>query len=225
MHRFPFRVGAALVVASAATMLWAAPAFAHEERKVGTYDIEVGWQHEPTYVDQLNGVQIIIHDADGAPVDDLGNPVTLKVSVTYAQQASDPLELEPSFDADTGEGNHGEWDAAILPTAPGNYTFHLTGTINGDAVDEKFTSSDTTFDPVANPDEIEFPVKTPSNGELATNLAKSQPRVAEAQSTASSAKDSSSTATTVAVLALVVALGLGVPALVVAIRSRRHSPT
>ncbi len=225
MSRSLFRVGAAAAIVAVATALLATPALAHEARKVGTYDLEVGWQHEPTYVGEQNGVQIIIHDAKGEPVDDLGNPVTLKVAVIYAQQTSDPLDLAPSFDADTGEGTHGEWDAPLTPTAPGNYTFHLTGTINGDPVDEKFTSSDSTFDPVSNPDAIEFPVKTPTNGELATNLAKTQPRVASAQTAAHDAKDSSSTATTVAVLALVLAIGLGVPALVVALSVRRRSKT
>jgi hypothetical protein len=222
MRRLLVRSAGAAMLAAALTAVLAAPAMAHEVRQVGAYQFTVGWQHEPTYVGEENAIQVFLHDASGQPVDDLGTPVTLKVQAIYGHQTSDPLDLEPSFDPDTGLGTHGEWDAAMTPTAPGNYTFHFTGTVNGQAIDQKFTSSDSTFDPVSSPAGIEFPVKTPTAGELATNLTKTQPRVADAQSTAKSAKDSSSTATTVAVLALVVAVGLGVPALVVALRVRRR---
>ena len=86
---------------------------------------------------------------------------------------------EPSWDPDTGLGTHGEWDAAITPTQPGVYTFHLTGSINGQAVDEKFTSSDTTFDSVADPVGIEFPTKTPTAQALAPGSdPRRRPRVA-----------------------------------------------
>ena len=55
----------------------------------------------------------------------------------------------------------------MVPTRPGAYTFHFTGTIRGDAIDETFKSSDTTFDDIKAASEVEFPAKDPSTGELA----------------------------------------------------------
>jgi hypothetical protein len=217
------RVGAALAGAAVVLVAVAAPALAHETRQVGAYQVAVGWSHEPTYAGVENGVQIFIHDAAGNPVDDLGTPTSLKVQVIYGSQTSPDLDLEPSWDPDTGLGTHGEWDAAITPTEPGVYTFHFTGSIDGQAVDEKFTSSDSTFDTVSDPTDIEFPTKTPTVGELATAQTRIQPRVTAAQQVASSARSSVSTATTLSIVALVVAVVLGGAALVLAFTRRRTS--
>jgi hypothetical protein len=210
------RLGVATAVIAVACLAAATPAFAHEVRQVGSYEMTVGWAHEPTYTGIQNAVQLFVKDAKGKPVDDLGDPPTLKVQIISGSQTSDPLELAPSFDADTGLGTHGEFDAAVIPTAPGDYTFHFTGTINGQKIDEKFTSSDKTFDTVKEPTEVEFPAKPPSVGQLATNLDRLNPRVdgavsaaQSAQQAAKSAKDKAGTATILAVVALVAGLVLG----------------
>lgn len=201
-------------------MFTAGPASAHEQRQVGAYQLTVGWAHEPAYTGTENAVQIFIKDAKGGAVDDLGSPPTLKVTVSTGTQTSDPLELKPSFDSDTGLGTHGEFDASVIPTTPGNFTFHFSGTINGQAIDEKFTSSDKTFDPVTDPADVEFPSKNPTTGAIATNLSRLSPRVDAATSTARSGKDKAGTASTLAVVGIVVgavgvalALGLGGTAL------------
>jgi hypothetical protein len=219
------RRGSAILGAVAVLLLSAAtPAPAHETRQVGAYTLAVGWSHEPTYVGVENGVQIFIHDAAGNPVDDLGDPPTLKVQVVYGSQTSPPLDLLASWDPDTGLGTHGEWDAAITPTQPGVYTFHLTGSIDGQAVDEKFTSSDTTFDSVADPVGIEFPTKTPTAQALAQAQTRLQPRVTAARQAADSAKSSVSTAETLSVVALVVAVVAGGGAMVLVLTRRRRTP-
>ncbi len=226
MSRLPRRLAGAFALATASLALLAllAPtAVAHETRQVGAYAVAVGWSHEPAYAGAENGVQIFIHDAAGQPVDDLGSPTSLKVQVTYGSQVSPFLDLEPSWDPDTGLGTHGEWDAAITPTQPGVYTFHFTGSIGGQAVDQKFTASDSTFAVVEDPAGIEFPSKTPSADELATAQSRTQDRVAAAQSAASSAQDSVSTAKAVAIVSLVVAVAALVLALVLGLR-RRRSP-
>ena len=144
--------------------LLASPALAHETRQVGSYSVAVGWSHEPAYAGAENGVQIFIHDATGAAVDDLGTPTSLKVQVIYGHQTSPYLDLEPSWDPDTGLGTHGEWDAAITPTQPGVYTFHLTGSIDGQAVDQTFTASDSTFAVVEDPDRDRVPDQDAERG-------------------------------------------------------------
>ena len=199
--------------------LAAGPASAHEVRKVGAYEITIGWQHEPTYSGVENAVQIFIKDAKGNPVDDLGDPPTLKVQVINGSQTSDPLDLKASFDPDTGEGTRGEFDASIVPTVPGDYTFHLTGSINGQNIDEKFTSSDKTFDPVKDPTEVQFPAKVPSNSQLAQSISRNETRAAAA---AKSAKDAADTAKVLAIVGIAVGVVLGGAGLIVALTSRRR---
>src|SRR6202048_137446 len=133
------------VVAGAAAFgllfLSAVPAWAHEQRQVSAYQLTVGWQHEPTYVGVENAVQLFIKDATGNPIDDLGTPPSLQIAVSTGAKTSDPPELRAAFDPDAGLGTHGEFDAALIPTSPGTYSFHFTGSISGQKVDEKFTSS------------------------------------------------------------------------------------
>ena len=106
----------------------ATPVAAHIVKQVGPYTVALGWVHEPTYVGQLNGVQVVIKDAKGNPVSDLSAD-DLKVVVSTAGQQSDPMSLAPTFDEDTGLGIPGDYEAPMIPTAPGDYTFHVTGTI------------------------------------------------------------------------------------------------
>jgi hypothetical protein len=221
MSRLPRRLAGVSALVVASLVLVASPALAHETRQVGSYSVAVGWSHEPAYAGTENGVQIFIHDANGAAVDDLGTPTSLKVQVIYGSQISPFLDLEPSWDPDTGLGTHGEWDAAITPTQPGVYSFHFTGSINGQPVDQKFTASDSTFAVVEDPTGIEFPTKTPGTAALATAQARMQPRVDAAQAAASSAQDSVSTAQTLAIVSLVVAAVAIVIALVLGLRRRR----
>lgn len=223
MSRFAFRrVLACTVAAGLAVVVTAAPAFAHEQRQVGAYQLTVGWLHEPTYAGVQNSVQITIKDAKGNAVDDLGDPPSLQVTAVTGGQTSDPLTLEPSFDPDTGDGTHGEFDAAIIPTRPGDYTFHFTGTINGQKIDEQFTSSDKTFDTVKEPSAIEFPAKDPSTGQLATSVDRLNPRVDSATSFAKSAKSKASSAGTLALVGVVLAAIAAVLAAAALLRGRRR---
>jgi len=194
-------------------LLTAAPAFAHVSHNAGPYKLTFGWQHEPAYTGAENAVQVFVHDAKGAAVDDLGSK-GLTVRVTAANQTSDPLALTSAFDPDTGLGTHGEFDAPLTPTAPGTYTFHITGDISGTAVDVSDSSSDKTFANVQDPTTIEFPVKTQTAQQLSTAVTTLQSRLSAAQSAANSAKSSASSARTLAILAIVVAVLLAVIAIV-----------
>src|SRR5687768_3826698 len=130
-----------LVVACCALALVATGtlnAFAHVHDTVGRFEISLGWLDEPTFSGFKNGVQIRIEripaeeagghaeeegeeHAEGTPV---GN-AKLKVEVIFEDGAEKigPLDLEPAF------GAPGEYHAALIPTRPGVYTFHITGTI------------------------------------------------------------------------------------------------
>jgi hypothetical protein len=157
------RVGVLLVFALVAFSSFAAPAVAHEVNNVGELSLAIGWGTEPAYVGQLNSVQVIVtHKADGDPIEDPG--ATLAATVSYGDQKTS-VDLVPNF-----EGTPGEYRALLIPTSPGDYTFQITGKIEGLDVDVKVTSSPQTFSPVEDASAVQFPVKTPSNAELAQRL-------------------------------------------------------
>jgi hypothetical protein len=240
------RIGIAVACAVGAALLLSSVADAHVVKTIGTYAVALGWVHEPTFVGELNAVQVVIKDASGKAVTDL-NDGDLKVTVSNGGKTSDPLPLLNTFDPDTGLGVPGDYEAAIIPTAPGDYTFHLTGSIDGTAVDETATSSDSTFNSVVDSTGIQFPNQLPALTDVITRLDRIDARLAspspEANVAPSSAPGSSSTpiydaldsanaaaasAQSAANTALIVggALGLlgvviGLAALGVAVRGRR----
>ena len=232
MSRFRFVAAAATVVSvtvAASSLLTALPASAHEIRQVGAYQLTVGWLTEPTYVGQTNAVELFVHDAKGTALDDLG-PNGLKVQIITGSQTSDPLAMKGAFDPDTGLGLHGQYLASIIPTSPGDYTFHLTGDINGQKIDEKFTSSDKTFNTVVDPTSVEFPVKNPTISALSTSVSQLTPRADSATSAATaaaasakSAKDSASSAQTIGIVGLIVGIVALIVGLFVGMTGRRRS--
>jgi len=215
MPRLRFSLGALALAITG--LLVAAPAFAHTEKDAGPYKLLFGWRNEPSYTGSLNAVQFFVHDASGKAIDDLGKKgLTVVVSTGSGATAksSSPLALTSAFDPDSGLGTHGEFDAPLLSTAAGTYTFHITGDINGTAVDVSATSSDTTFADVTDPTAIEFPVQAQTVPQLSSAITTLQSRVESAQSAAASAKNSASSSRTVAIVAIVVAIVLGLVAIV-----------
>jgi hypothetical protein len=162
------------------SLLVASVATAHVVKQAGPYMLEIGWQHEPTYIGEANGVQVIIHDADDQPITDLATD-DLKVVVSTGDQQTGELTFEPGFDLAEGDGNPGEYNSPIMPTAPGDYTFHLTGAIHGEAVDITVTSSDETFDTVRGTSDIQFPAKLPAVPDLVTRLDRVDARLTSAE--------------------------------------------
>ncbi len=148
----------------------AAPASAHVLRTVGPYHLLIGFGNEPAYAGMQNSVFLLLTDAKtGAPIVDEGLGDTLKVEVGFGTLTK-LLPLVPSFDPDSGQGTKGVYNAYFIPTAPGDYTFHLFGSIRGQKVNITVTSSPTTFDRVHDPAAIEFPQQAPSNLQLAQRL-------------------------------------------------------
>ena len=166
----------AAVILGAALAATAAPARAHETASAGALALEVGWGTEPAYVGQLNTIQLIVtHAADGDPINDPGARLTAKV--TYGDQGQE-FALLPTYDAEAGTGIPGEYAALVIPTAPGDYTFHVTGTVEGVKIDLEVTSSPKTFSPVEDASAVQFPVKVPGTGQVAERLDKELPRMA-----------------------------------------------
>jgi hypothetical protein len=205
-------VGAAVVLGVVAAMIisGASPALAHEEREVAKYHFAVGFGDEPAYTGEKNSVQLILADANDKPVVELGD--TLKVEVAFGDQKMD-LTLEPNFEV--GEfGTPGDYRAWFFPTRPGDYTFHFTGSIKGQNVDESFTSSPTTFSSVTDPTQVEFPAKDPTTAQIAQRIDREVPRLNSAiaaertsdKKNADSAKTIGYIGIGVAVLAIILAV-------------------
>jgi len=180
------RLGAAIGLAVMAGLLITTEVSAHVVKTVGPYQVAIGWVREPTYVGEQNAVQVVIHDGHADAVDDLSAD-DLKVVVSTGGKESSPMSLAPTFDEDTRLGIPGDYEAPIIPTAPGAYTFRVTGTIHQTAIDETVTSSQSTFEPAIAPTDIEFPAAQPGLGEVATHLDRLDARVADARSGATQA--------------------------------------
>jgi hypothetical protein len=157
-RKFRRAIGAFLA-AAALVALSAGLASAHEERNVGAYHFEVGFIDEPVYVGDKSGLEFFVHKGD-APVEGLEKTITAEVK--YGDQTR-PLELNAR------EGDPGAYESVFIPTAAGAYTFHLTGTVEGQAIDESFTSSPTGFNEVQEVSAGQFPIQFPAPAELAAD--------------------------------------------------------
>ncbi len=219
-----------LMAAAALTVgfvgLLASPATAHEERAVGDFDLTVGFGTEPAYVGEPNSA-ILLLSRGGRPVVDLGD--TLSVDVSFGDAAPFPLSVEPFFEE--GEfGTPGDYRAWFIPTSAGQYTFHFTGTIDGQDVDETFVSGPQTFNDVETPTDAEYPDQPPSTSELADRIDREVPRLndaiggvkSSALAAAQSASDDASGARTVGVIGVAVG-GLGLIAAAAAIGMSRRA--
>lgn len=212
--RLEHRATLLVTLACIALSVVAVPARAHEINEVGGFSFVVGWGTEPAYVGQLNSVQLIVtHKADGDPVNDAG--ARLNVTVSYGKEETS-MDLAPTWSGGLGTGTPGEYRALLIPTAPGDYTFHVTGTIGGAKVDEKVTSSPKTFSPVQDASAAQFPAKVPGVEQVAQRLDAELPRLA----TTSSVSSEVSSAKTLGYVAIAVG-AVGIVLAAVALVRRR----
>ena len=222
MHRSVRALAMACALAAVTLIVGAPAAFAHAQRQAGPIHMEIGFGTEPAYVGQPNSVQIILTER-GKPVVNLGD--ALKVQVSFGGQQQD-IPLEANFDVG-GDGTPGDYRAWFIPSQPGPYTFHFTGTVHGTKIDESLTSGPKTFEEVQDPAEAAFPpVNTPTTQELADRIQQDATRLSDATAAAASAKSAADSARTVAIVGVVVGLiGLAVAATAVlsARKARRQS--
>ena len=201
----------AIAATAALTIVPAAPALAHVEHTQGDLTIAVGFATEPAYAGQPNAVQLLVSHHE-QPVTDLA-PGDLTVEVLFGGQST-TVAADPNFEV--GEwGTPGDYRAPFIPTQPGDYTFHVTGSVDGEDVDFSLTSGPKTFSAVVDPAEAMFPpVEAPSSADLAAKISAEAARTDEA---VASAQDAADTARNVAIAAAIVAL----VAIGLAVASRR----
>lgn len=189
-HRIRVAIGCGLMALFALALPLAVSA--HEQRQVGNYVLTVGFLNEPSYQGQPNGLDLRVakNAANKTPVSDLEK--TLKAEVIAGGKTM-PLTIGPVYD--NGGKVPGAYKAPFVPTATGDYTFHITGTIDGQKIDQKFTSSPNTFSSVVPMADAEFPAKVPAVSQLTDDVQQ--------------AKDDASTARTFGIIGIIVgALGL-----------------
>lgn len=138
-------------------------ALAHETRDVdgGKYQLRVGFISEPAYQGLTNGLELTVctgqcttkPDSNGV----LSNGVTGAFDTLKAEVIFGPSTMPLTLVAVPYQP--GKYDAMFVPTRTGNYTFHISGTLNSDKIDERFTSSPDTFDAVQALTVVQFPDK------------------------------------------------------------------
>jgi hypothetical protein len=151
----------AIVIAS--LLLTSGMAYAHERRMVGPYQFVVGWLNEPAYVGQFNSLDMRITDTrTNQPVSGLEK--TLTADVAAGGLAPFPLTVSARF------GTAGAYNGYVMPTVTGQYTFHITGKIDTQAIDEKFLSGPNTFGDIENTATVQYPAKVPVADDLSKRL-------------------------------------------------------
>ena len=150
-------------------------ALAHASIDVGDgrYVLELGFRDEPAYLGLPNAVYLKAEEyATGGtePVDGLAATLTAEVSKDGETMT---VPLVPM-----GEG---EYEGVFVPTATGDYTFRIFGTIGDAEIDESVTSGPNTFATIEPLNTIEFPVPRPDPGQA-------QAEAAEAEAAASLAR-------------------------------------
>jgi hypothetical protein len=205
----------AAVLAVLLTPLLALPASAHGEHKVASYTLVVGFGTEPAYAGVANSVQVKISN-NSAPVTDAKG---LKVAVTTGDAEPRQLALEPYFGE--GFGDLGDYRAFFIPTAPGAYTFKITGTLGDTKINKSYTSGKDGFDEVTDPAEVQYPVPEPTGQQVTTRLERETARINAALATerqaaedeVAGARRMATIGLAVGALGLLVAIGVGVLAL------------
>jgi len=134
--------------------------FAHEGREVGEWELHFGWRVEPAYAGMMNGPEVFIalhgeHEEEEADeheetMDMSTVEVNLQAEVTFGDQTT-TVTFRPAW------GETGHYIAELMPMLPGDYSFHLTGTIGDTEVDEVFTSADGQFSSIEPPTDVMFP--------------------------------------------------------------------
>ena len=95
----------------------------------------------------------------------------------------------------------GRYEAAFIPTAIGEYEFRIFGDIEGESVDETFTSGPDTFDTVESADAIQFPSTFRSARQLENAVYGAQDEAAVATDEARRGSNSANIALGIAIIA------------------------
>jgi hypothetical protein len=117
-------------------------ASAHQTKKFGNINIEVGWANEPSLAGQINTITVGITTSDNKPV---ANAVGQLQATIKKGGETKTLELLP-------QEEEGVYGGQVIPSQIGQYELVLKGTVSGQAVDGSIP-----LDDVADPKQLSFP--------------------------------------------------------------------
>jgi hypothetical protein len=160
------RPAAAAFVALVVLLATPSTSLAHERRTIdgGKYDVVVGWDTEPAFVNQHNAAGIRISKAGTNPAEPLtGAEKTLQLQMRQGAQTQQ-FPLRAVF------GQPGYYVADIVPTRAGDYVLIFSGTLGADPINETFDSADGKFDTVNATSGIEFPIAAPDPDQVNARL-------------------------------------------------------
>ncbi len=107
-------------------------AFAHDHHTVGQgeqqYEIVLGYVAEPPYTEQLNGIDLRVHDMTEEPVENLESSLSAAIIAPDGETRRE-LPLRAVF------GEPGSYTSDFVLSEPGAYTFQITGFIGELEVD------------------------------------------------------------------------------------------
>jgi hypothetical protein len=161
----------------------AAPVAAHNIVTVPPYTLEVGWRVEPAVAGSLNGLDLGITNATGAPVP--GAESTFNATLSTGP-ASIVKRVEPQSE------RAGWYTFDVVPTRIGAYTVRLQGFLGTTRVDVNVTLDDVI--PVS---DLAFPTPDPTAPQL-------QSQIQDARTTISALQGQLTIALVLAALGLVV---------------------
>jgi hypothetical protein len=212
------RLAAVAAVAGVIVLAPATAALAHTDVDQGPIGFAIGFGTEPAYAGQPNSAQLLISKA-GTPVTDVASG-DLSVEVGFGDQTT-KVSVEPDFEV--GEfGSPGDYRAWFIPSQTGTYTFHVTGTVDGQSIDFTVKSGPKTSSDVVDPNEATFPaVNAPTAQELAARIDQESSRAADVQAAASTASDDASTAKSLAFVGIILG-AIGVIAGIAALAAARR---
>lgn len=234
-------IGAAAAVATTVSAPHPSPVSAHGDIEVGPYALTIGFIDEPAYQGEPNGLDLAVMrhgagdaaagaaaaddhaDAAGDAADDHGHDAPASESAPAGpvpvEGLEETLQAEIIFGAESRTlaiapqwGEPGKYTAPILPTAAGDYTWRVFGTIDGTPVDVKLSSGPDTFGAVETKDAVAFPAAEP-------DVAAVKAEVDTAARTASDAAGSARSALLAGIAGAVLG-ALGMATAAVALRSR-----
>jgi len=155
------RFSLALVGTLLLSLLVSGVVSAHGKTTVGDYDLEIGFHNEPVIVGQPNALDLFVTNSKtGDKVNGLESTLSAEIIFGASKKS---LTIEPQEDVD------GAYTAFVIPSAVGDYTWHIFGKINDTPVDVSMTSSPDTFNSAEAADSYLFPPAAASGAQAASS--------------------------------------------------------
>ena len=159
------RALAAIALVATTVAVTAIPAYGHERRSVGPYQLVVGWLNEPAFAGQPNAASVRVSDTRETPAKAVeGLEKSLKIEVAAGGLAPYTGTVRAVF------GQPGLYALDLYPTIAGQYRYRVTGTIGSTAVNETFESGPATFNDVQATSPLQYPAKVPTGDDLTSRL-------------------------------------------------------